>query len=156
MSEETELAAAAVRAAIADAASGLVEREALVETVALAAVAGEHLLVIGPPDRGIRVRGKGWVTLENVDMIVEAQRQAALAAGCAFWDQRAKMGGKGSIREWVLAGMAQNDHVHLTVSGYRTIGDAVFRDLMNQYGAFVKVREALARADAGASADTFH
>ena len=85
------------------------------------------ILVIGPPDRGIRVRGKGWVTLENVDLIVEAQRQAALAAGCAFWDQRAKMGGRGSIREWVLAGMAQNDHVHLTVSGYRTIGDAVFR-----------------------------
>jgi MoxR-like ATPase len=42
-------AAAALRDAVADAGRGLVEREALVETVALAAVAGEHLLVIGPP-----------------------------------------------------------------------------------------------------------
>jgi MoxR-like ATPase len=41
--------AAALRSAIAEASAGLVEREALVEVVALAAVAGEHVLVIGPP-----------------------------------------------------------------------------------------------------------
>src|SRR3954453_13118347 len=41
--------AAAVRRALAEAGRGLVEREALVELVALAAVAGEHVLVIGPP-----------------------------------------------------------------------------------------------------------
>ena len=40
---------AALRAALQDAAQGLVERESLVELIALAAVAGEHLLVIGPP-----------------------------------------------------------------------------------------------------------
>jgi MoxR-like ATPase len=44
-----EHAAAALRSAIADAGRGLIERHALVETVVLAAVAGEHLLVIGPP-----------------------------------------------------------------------------------------------------------
>jgi MoxR-like ATPase len=38
-----------VREALADACRGLVEREVLVDLVALAAVAGEHLLVIGPP-----------------------------------------------------------------------------------------------------------
>lgn len=38
-----------VREALAEACRGLVEREALVDLVALAAVAGEHLLVIGPP-----------------------------------------------------------------------------------------------------------
>lgn len=42
-------AAASLRQALADASRGLVEREALVEMVALAAVAGEHVLVIGPP-----------------------------------------------------------------------------------------------------------
>ena len=35
--------------AIADAKRGLIERDALIEMIALAAVAGEHLLVIGPP-----------------------------------------------------------------------------------------------------------
>jgi MoxR-like ATPase len=42
-------ASGSLRAVISDAASGLVDREALVEMVALAAVAEEHVLVIGPP-----------------------------------------------------------------------------------------------------------
>ena len=42
-------AAASLRQALAEAGRGLVEREALLEMVALAAVAGEHVLVIGPP-----------------------------------------------------------------------------------------------------------
>ena len=88
----------------------------------------------------------GWVTLEGMDMIVEAERQAALAQGCAFWDQRAKMGGKGSMRQWVQAGMAQADYTHLTAPGYHMIGDAMFRDLMSEYDLFVKAREALAVA----------
>lgn len=41
--------AAAVRAAVAAARQGLVDREVLAEVVVLCAVAGEHLLVIGPP-----------------------------------------------------------------------------------------------------------
>lgn len=46
---ELDAASERLRAAIGSASRGLVEREALVETLALAAVAGEHLLVIGPP-----------------------------------------------------------------------------------------------------------
>jgi lysophospholipase L1-like esterase len=117
----------------------------LIERLRAAAPAAT-ILVSGPPDRSIRVRAKGWVTLDNMDMIIEAERQAALAQGCAFWDQRAKMGGKGSMREWVLAGMAQNDHVHLTAPGYRTMGEAMFRDLMSEYKLFVNARDALAAA----------
>ncbi|MCY1030380.1 AAA family ATPase [Corallococcus sp. BB11-1] len=49
MSGSFEVAAATVRDALTDAGRGLVEREAMVELVALSAVAGEHLLVIGPP-----------------------------------------------------------------------------------------------------------
>jgi MoxR-like ATPase len=41
--------AARLRAAIGDASRGLVDREVLVEAVVLAAVANEHVLVIGPP-----------------------------------------------------------------------------------------------------------
>jgi MoxR-like ATPase len=42
-------ASASLRRAVSDAARGLVERESPVELVALAAVAQEHVLVIGPP-----------------------------------------------------------------------------------------------------------
>ena len=49
MSLSFDVAAAAVRDGLTDAGRGLVDREAMVELVALCAVAGEHLLVIGPP-----------------------------------------------------------------------------------------------------------
>jgi lysophospholipase L1-like esterase len=101
------------------------------------------ILIIGPPDRTQRIKGKGWVTMDGIDMIVEAQRQAAAANGCAFWDERAKMGGKGSMVKWVTAGVAQADHVHFTSQGYRMLGDAVFRDLMSEYEVFLKAREAI-------------
>jgi hypothetical protein len=81
--------------------------------------------------------------MEKIDVIAEAQREAALANGCAFWDLRAKMGGKGSMLKWVAAGMAQADHVHFTGPGYRMIGDAVFRDVMSQYDIFLQARAAI-------------
>ncbi len=97
------------------------------------------ILVIGPPDRFQHTR-KGWQAMDHIDTIVEAQRQVSIATGCAFWDLRAKMGGKGSMQQWVQAGMAQGDYVHFTGPGYRMLGDSVFRDLMSQYDRFLKAR----------------
>ena len=108
-----------------------------------AAAPAASILILSPPDRYYRSRGK-WLPFERVDMIVAAQREAALANGCAFWDLREKMGGKGSMRQWVLAGLAQNDHVHFTAPGYRLLGDAMFRNVMENYGTFMKVREEVA------------
>lgn len=48
-SADLERSRQALQTAIATAGQGLVERSALVETIALAGVAGEHLLVVGPP-----------------------------------------------------------------------------------------------------------
>jgi lysophospholipase L1-like esterase len=98
------------------------------------------IFVIGPPDRDQRTAKKGWQPMDQLDMIVEAQREAAVASGCPFWDLRAKMGGKGSMSQWVTAGMAQVDHVHFTGPGYSMLGDAVVRDLMSQYDLFLKAR----------------
>ncbi len=108
------------------------------------------ILIVGPPDRFIHTRSKGWIPMDNIDLIVEGQREAAAATGCAFWDLRAKMGGKGAMRQWVQAGMAQGDYVHFTGPGYRMIGDAVFRDLMSQYEIFLKARENVSAAAASA------
>jgi lysophospholipase L1-like esterase len=102
------------------------------------------ILVIGPPDRFSRVKGR-WVPYENVDRIVDAQRAAAAANGCAFWDLRGRMGGKGSMRNWMLAGLAQYDHVHFTRSGYQLLGEVLTKDLMAQYEVFSKAREQLAK-----------
>ena len=62
------------------------------------------------------------------------------------------MGGKGSMQQWVTSGMAQVNHVDFTGPGYHMLGDAIFRDLMNQYEAFLKARDAVAvAADAPAT-----
>src|SRR5688572_20295252 len=47
--ETLQQAAASLGEAVSDASRNLVDRRGLVETIALAAVAREHLLVIGPP-----------------------------------------------------------------------------------------------------------
>jgi lysophospholipase L1-like esterase len=106
------------------------------------AAPASSILVVGPPDRMYRVRGK-WQPYPRIGGIIEAQRAAAHAAGCAFWDLRAKMGGEGVMRDWMLAGLAQRDHVHLTVAGYQRIGAALFDDLMSSFGQFASVREKL-------------
>jgi lysophospholipase L1-like esterase len=105
-----------------------------------AAAPAATILVIGPPDRDQHSAKKGWQPMDQLDMIVEAQRAAAYSNGCPFWDLRAKMGGKGSMLQWVAAGMAQVDHVHFTGPGYHMLGDAVVRDLLSQYDLFLKAR----------------
>src|SRR4029434_6879818 len=49
MSPELQSAASSLQRALAVASQSLIEREAVVQLVGLCAVAGEHLLVLGPP-----------------------------------------------------------------------------------------------------------
>jgi lysophospholipase L1-like esterase len=64
--------------------------------------------------------------------IVEAQRQAAGATGCGFFDTRAAMGGPGSIDRWARASprLAQRDRVHLTARGYDRIAASLEKALL--------------------------
>ena len=98
------------------------------------------LLVIGPPDRWVRTRA-GWAPMNNIDIVTEAQRQASKSMGAAFFDMRARMGGKGSMRSWIQAGLAQYDYVHLTSQGYRLFGTALYKEIAGQFSAFQKVRD---------------
>lgn len=107
------------------------------------------ILVLGPPDRGQKLRGK-WQPMVRIGTIAEAQRRAALSMNCAFLDLRAEMGGSGSMDQWVKAGQAQPDHVHFTTPGYRKLGDAVYSDIMIQYATFLKARTAI-MADSSAT-----
>jgi lysophospholipase L1-like esterase len=97
------------------------------------------ILVVGPPDRFIRIRGR-WQALAGIARIVRAQRDAALAEGCAFQDLRGRMGGPGSMHDWVLAGLAQPDHVHFTALGYRMLAANMAQELLTLYAEFARVR----------------
>jgi lysophospholipase L1-like esterase len=97
------------------------------------------ILVIGPTDRWYRTRA-GWKTLAGIDGIIAAQKQACRINRCAYWDARERMGGRGAMRDWVYAGLAQGDYVHFTAEGYRRLADTEYRDLIGQFEAYKKVR----------------
>lgn len=93
------------------------------------------ILVVGPADRSTAKR-RQWHTFAGTDHIIEAQRAVCRTHGCAFWDQRQRMGGPGEMQQWVYAGWAQPDHTHFTGEGYRALADALLADLVTGYRAY--------------------
>lgn len=116
-------------------------KQALVRVIGLLreAAPAASILIVGAPDQMLRKRASA-VPIDNVSPIVAAQKDAALETGCAFWNLRAAMGGRGSMQQWVRAGLAQGDYVHLTGEGYRLWGQALYELLLDQYGIFQAVR----------------
>jgi lysophospholipase L1-like esterase len=105
-----------------------------------AAVPTASILMVGPPDCEYRLRGGRRLVFPHLDEVIEIQRDVAHANGCAFWDWRAAMGGPGSVRQWVQAGLGQGDYTHLTGAGYRMVADVLFEELMEQYNRFLTIR----------------
>ena len=101
------------------------------------------ILVVGPPDRFTRVKGR-WRPFDGVDRIVAAQQEACRANRCAYWNTRARMGAEGSMSYWVLAGLAQGDYAHFTSAGYQRLAHVLFQDIMRLYESYLKVRPELA------------
>jgi lysophospholipase L1-like esterase len=97
------------------------------------------ILVLGPPDRMSRSRGT-WRPYDRLDPIVAAQKAACRENRCAFWDTRQRMGGKGSMRDWVYAGLAQGDYVHFNSAGYRRLAAILYADLMREYETYAETR----------------
>jgi lysophospholipase L1-like esterase len=97
---------------------------------------GAAILVIGPADRDLRTgtrRRSAWTPSLSTDRIIRAQRTVCRELDCAFWDERARMGGFGTMHEWVQAGWAQPDHTHFTGEGYTELAAALFSDIVHEY-----------------------
>ena len=84
-------------------------------------------LVLSPTDRAD--------TRERTPLVRDALEQAAKAVGCGFWDTYKVMGGKGSILAWRAENppKAAGDGVHLTMRGYRELGDKLATDVLGAY-----------------------
>jgi lysophospholipase L1-like esterase len=98
------------------------------------------ILVVGPPDClfGKRTRHASSAHLSEV---IAIQRTAAREGHCAYWNWRARMGGPGSVRKWVQAGLSQPDYVHMRTAGYRLTGKLLFEELMFHYERFRAPKE---------------
>ena len=89
-------------------------------------------LVISPFDQVDHERA-GLPLRPSIAPMVAAQRAAAAAAGCAFWDAQAWMGGPGASRAWRKAGWLTNDFAHPTNEGSHRIADALLAGLLDGY-----------------------
>jgi lysophospholipase L1-like esterase len=107
------------------------------------AAPASSILVLGPTDRWYRAR-TGLQPLGGVDWIIRAQQNACRENACAYWNTRERMGGKGSMREWVAAGLGQRDYVHFTSAGYRKLAAVLFDDVMEQFQTYKKTRQEIA------------
>ena len=72
-----------------------------------------------------------------LDEAVEAQRQAAKQAGCAFFDSFTAMGGKGSLAQWRRKDppLAEPDRKHLNHAGREVLGGWIYDALIAGYVA---------------------
>jgi len=96
-------------------------------------------LVMSPLDHGQR-KGVRIESLPVVPGMVEAQRKAAQAEGCAFFDTFMAMGGKGSAGRWFRKSprLISGDLSHATANGQIVIGEMFYRALMQAYVAYRK------------------
>ncbi len=95
---------------------------------------GASCLIIGPLDQATRVRGK-VVSKENLDRMIRVQKRLAKAAGCAFWDARAAMGGEGAFGRWLdhEPRYAWTDLIHLNSEGLELVGNSLADALVDAY-----------------------
>ena len=90
-------------------------------------------LMMGPTDRKVsRALPDGT---DQLTWIIDVQREVAAQTGCMFMDLREMMGGPGSYDRWAAMAppLAQGDGVHLTVRGYRVLGEQIGARLLSAY-----------------------
>jgi lysophospholipase L1-like esterase len=86
-------------------------------------------LVVSPTDQAEEHEGD-YRSRPVMPVLVEAQRKAARAQGCAFYSTYDWMGGKGSAAKWFRKGLVSSDFQHLSKKGANKMADAVFDALM--------------------------
>ncbi len=96
-------------------------------------------LLVAPLDQAVRDERGVISTIEQVPVIVEAERRAASAEGCAFFDTYAAMGGEGSMRRWFRSTprLAFGDYRHATPAGYTVIGNMIYKALLKGFADFL-------------------
>ena len=89
------------------------------------------ILVVGVSDMSENGTN-GYATRSSVPKVIEAQRNAAFAEGCAFWNLYAAMGGRNSMPVWVESGMAQKDYTHFNRKGGHRVAQMLFEAIMDE------------------------
>ncbi|GJQ31709.1 MAG: hypothetical protein HBSAPP04_05480 [Ignavibacteriaceae bacterium] len=90
------------------------------------------LLFISPPGFHMK-RKEGFVTSPGVNIFRDRLDLLAAKEGFAWWDMKAVMGGENSMAEWVKAGLAISDHIHLSTHGMSLIAKLLSGAIIDLY-----------------------
>lgn len=80
-------------------------------------------VLIGPGDRGKKVRGTTYAIWSHTAWVAQVQQELGPRYGCATWDLQAAMGGPGSVFGWRLIDppLMAEDLIHYSVAGYKEL-----------------------------------
>lgn len=92
-------------------------------------------LVVSPTDQAEAKDGE-YPSRPVMPILIAAQREAARAAGCAFYSTYDWMGGKGSAAKWFRKGYVGTDFQHLSRKGASKLAEAVYEALMTGYRTY--------------------
>lgn len=92
-------------------------------------VPGASCLVVSPTDQA-EAKDGGYPSRPVMPVLIDAQRKAARAQGCAFYSTYDWMGGKGSAAKWFRKGLVGSDFQHLSKRGADRLADAVYEALV--------------------------
>ncbi len=98
------------------------------EVLAPIRAGGSACLVVAPLDQ-VEVTEGAITSRKIAPRMAQAQRAAAEAVGCGFFDTLAWMGGPGSAVKWRRRGLLGGDYIHLTRKGAERLGDALYQAL---------------------------
>ena len=90
-------------------------------------------LLFAPLDQARRDESGKISTMPSVPRIVAAQRRAALAEGCAFFNTFEAMGGEGAMRRWYASRLAMGDFRHATPAGYEVIASLFYKAILQSF-----------------------
>lgn len=89
------------------------------------------ILVIGVSDMSEK-GANGYTTRQSVAKVIEAQRNASFAEGCAFWNLYEAMGGYNSMPVWVSNHLAQKDYTHFNREGGHRVAQMLYDALIEE------------------------
>ncbi len=93
------------------------------------------ILVIGAGDMAHGSEGK-YLSYSWLPQITAAQKQAALKAGCAYWDLYNMMGGANSVLIWAEKNLAVTNG-HFSSKGQQVVANEIVEALMTEYNKYI-------------------
>ena len=93
------------------------------------------MIIVGVSDMARKTPGGNFESYPNIELIRNAQRNAALKSGYAFWDLYNAMGGRNSMPSWVMNSppLGQPDYTHFSYRGSALVGDLLYNSIAEEY-----------------------